>query len=230
MSAPSAVQTPSRPKMDTKTMVSIAMLTGIAYIVMLLSKLMPSVMFFGLRLQGRGGLHRRLHLRPLRRRHHLYPGGLHRDAHHQPHRPHWLYHECPGHLAPSLATACFIYKKVHSKKGAVLGLACGVACLVAVMLLWNYLITPLYMTGYSRADVAGLLPTLFLPFNLAKGGMNMAATLLLYPPVVSAMRRAGVVPSSQSTQEKRINAGFVLFALSLLATFVVFALVLAGVI
>lgn len=75
-----------------------------------------------------------------------------------------------------------------------------------------------------------LLPTLFLPFNLAKGGMNMAATLLLYPPVVSAMRRAGVVPSSQSTQEKRINAGFVLFALSLLATFVVFALVLAGVI
>ena len=31
--------------MDTKTMVSIAMLTGIAYIVMLLSKLMPSVMF-----------------------------------------------------------------------------------------------------------------------------------------------------------------------------------------
>ena len=106
-------------------------------------------------------------------------------------------------------TACFIYKKVHSKKGAVLGLACGVACLVAVMLLWNYLITPLYMTGYSRADVAGLLPTLFLPFNLAKGGMNMAATLLLYPPVVSAMRRAGVVPSSQSTQEKRINAGFI---------------------
>ena len=78
--------------------------------------------------------------------------------------------------------------------------------------------------------MAGLLPTLFLHFNLAKGGMNMAATLLLYPPVVSAMRRAGVVPSSQSTQEKRINAGFVLFALSLLATFVVFALVLAGVI
>ncbi len=44
------------------------------------------------------------------------------------------------------------------------------------------------------------------------------------------MRRAGVVPSSQSTQEKRINAGFLLFALALLATFVAFALVLAGVI
>ena len=98
------------------------------------------------------------------------------------------------------------------------------------MLLWNYLITPLYMTGFSRADVAAMLPTLFLPFNLAKGGMNMAATLLIYPPVVAALRGAGVVPPSQSTQAKKISAGFVLFSLALLATFVVFALVLAGVI
>ena len=49
------------------------------------------------------------------------------------------------------------------------------------------------MTNFSRADVAALLPTLFLPFNLAKGGMNMAATLLLYPRSW-ALRRAGVVP------------------------------------
>ena len=127
-------------------------------------------------------------------------------------------------------TASFIYKKMHTKKGAVLGLACGVVALTAVMLLWNYLITPLYMTGFSRADVAAMLPTLFLPFNLAKGGMNMAATLLIYPPVVAALRGAGVVPPSQSTQAKKISAGFVLFSLALLATFVVFALVLAGVI
>ena len=64
------------------------------------------------------------------------------------------------------------------------------------------------MTNFSRADVAALLPTLFLPFNLAKGGMNMAATLLLYPPVVGALRRAGVVPPSQSGQGKTLNAGF----------------------
>ena len=32
MSAPSAVQTPSRPKMDTKTMVSIAMLLSLIHI------------------------------------------------------------------------------------------------------------------------------------------------------------------------------------------------------
>ena len=127
-------------------------------------------------------------------------------------------------------TASFIYKKMHTKKGAVLGLGLGVVCLVVVMLLWNYLITPMYMVGFSRADVAALLPTLFLPFNLAKGGMNMAATLLLYAPVVTALRKAGVVPPSQNSKGKRISAGFLLFSCALLATFVVFALVLAGVI
>ena len=189
MSAPSAVQTPSRPKMDTKTMVSIAMLTGIAYIVMLLSKLMPSVMFLDFDFKDVvvciGGFTFGPFAAAIISILVAFIEML------------TISHTGPiGFIMNVLATcafsctACFIYKKVHSKKGAVLGLACGVACLVAVMLLWNYLITPLYMTGYSRADVAGLLPTLFLPFNLAKGGMNMAATLLLYPPVVSAMRES----------------------------------------
>ena len=97
------------------------------------------------------------------------------------------------------------------------------------MLLWNYLITPFYM-GQPREVVEALLLPVFLPFNLAKGGMNMAATLLIYPPVVGALRRAGVVPPSQSTQGKKFSAGFLLFSLALLVTFVLFALVLAGVI
>ena len=208
MSAPSMTSTSARSRMNTKVMVSMAMLTGIAYIVMLASKLMPSVMFLDFDFKDViiciGGFT-------------FGPMAI-------------------GFIMNALATcafcctASFIYKKMHTKKGAVLGLACGVVALTAVMLLWNYLITPLYMTGFSRADVAAMLPTLFLPFNLAKGGMNMAATLLIYPPVVAALRGAGVVPPSQSTQAKKISAGFVLFSLALLATFVVFALVLAGVI
>ena len=101
------------------------------------------------------------------------------------------------------------------------------------MLLWNYLITPLYMTGASgervtREEISALLPTLFLPFNLAKGGMNMAATLLLYKPVVTALRRSGLAPPSKSGQDKKLSLGFLLFSLALLATFVTYALVLAG--
>ena len=125
-------------------------------------------------------------------------------------------------------TASFVYKKVHTKKGAVIGLALAVAVLVAVMLLWNYLITPLYMTNFSRAEIAGMLPTIFLPFNLVKGGLNMAAILLLYKPVVTALRKAKLVPPSQTIVGSggKVNAGLLLFALALLATCVTMALVM----
>ena len=221
--APASLTHPAaRSRMDTRTMVSIAMLTGIAYIVMLLSKNMPSVYGF-LDFDFKDVI--------------ICIGGftfgpfaaaiisilvafieMITISTTGP----W------GFLMNVLATcsfsctACFIYKKMHSKKGAVIGLACGVVCLVIVMLLWNYLVTPIYQ-GMPRQAIADLLLPVFLPFNLAKGGMNMAATLLLYPPVVGALRRSGVVPPSQSSQGKKFSAGFALFALALLATFVLFA-------
>ena len=128
-------------------------------------------------------------------------------------------------------TASYVYKKIHTKKGAVIGLSLAVVALVAVMLLWNYLITPLYMTGFKREDIVDMLPTIFLPFNLVKGGLNMAVILLLYKPVVTALRKAKLVPPSQTivTGGGKINAGFLLFALALLATFVTLALVLMGI-
>ena len=53
--------------------------------------------------------------------------------------------------------------------------------MAAVMLLWNYLIAPIYM-GMPREAVAELLLPAFLPFNLIKGSINTAVTLLLYKP------------------------------------------------
>ena len=125
-------------------------------------------------------------------------------------------------------TASFIYKKKHTMSGAVIGLASGTIALTIVMLLWNYLITPIYMM-MDRAFVASLLIPVFLPFNLVKGGMNMAAILLLYKPVVGALRKAHLVAPSENRKGK-FNVGYLLFALVLLATFVVLMLVLAGVI
>lgn len=127
-------------------------------------------------------------------------------------------------------TASFIYKKKHTMAGAVIGLAAGTAVLAAVMVLWNWLITPLYMTWVSREEIAAMLVPIFLPFNLIKGGMNMAVTLLLYKPVVGALRAAHLVAPSSSGQRGKLNVGFLVFALALLATFVVLMLVLAGII
>ncbi|MDR2356164.1 MAG: ECF transporter S component [Clostridiales Family XIII bacterium] len=85
--------------------------------------------------------------------------------------------------------AAFIYKKKQTRFVAVVALLSGTLAMTVVMLLWNYIITPLYM-AVPRAQVAGMLLTVFLPFNLLKGALNAAVTLLLYKPLVTALRRA----------------------------------------
>jgi riboflavin transporter FmnP len=125
--------------------------------------------------------------------------------------------------------ACYIYKRRHTMNGAVVGLAVGTAVLTGVMLLWNYLITPLYQE-VPRDVVAAMLVPIFLPFNLVKGGLNMAATLLLYKPVVTALRKTGLFPPSQTGHSRIFNGGFILFSAGLLVTFVLLALVLLDII
>ena len=96
------------------------------------------------------------------------------------------------------------------------------------MLLWNYLVTPFYM-GVARQEVVALLLPAFLPFNLLKGGLNAAITLLLYKPVVNALRRAGLAPPSQASQAKgKRNTGLFLVALLVLVSCILLALVLQG--
>ena len=125
-------------------------------------------------------------------------------------------------------TASFIYKRRRTQVGAVVGLTAGVVVMAAVMVLWNFLITPIYMVNVTREQIIPMLPTVVLPFTLVKGGLNMAAALLLYKPVVGALRKASLVPESGSSRQGKLNVGFLLFALALLATFVVLLLVLIG--
>ncbi|MHA5220582.1 ECF transporter S component [Dysosmobacter sp. Phy] len=225
-----AIKSGARPRMGVKTMTSLAMLTAVAYVVMILSKMLPQVVGF-LQMDLKDTV--------------ICIGGF-------------IFGPLAaaviaivvavvemftvsdtgiiGLIMNVLATvafcctASFVYKKVHSKKGAVIGLALGTVCLTVVMLLWNYLITPIYME-LDRAVVAAMLPTVFLPFNLVKGGLNMAVILLLYKPVVTALRRARLVPESQTIVQPggKVNAGFLLFSLALLATFVTLTLVLMGI-
>ena len=74
--------------------------------------------------------------------------------------------------------AAWYYQKHRTQKDAVVGLAFGVVTMAVAMMLWNYIITPYYM-GVPRATVAGMMMTVFLPFNLVKGGINAGLTLLL---------------------------------------------------
>ena len=93
-------------------------------------------------------------------------------------------------------TAAVIYKKKRTLSGAVIGLIAGCIFMTAAMLLWNYAITPFYM-NIPRETVKGMLIPAFLPFNLIKGGLNTAFTLLLYKPVVTALRKAKLIAQAK---------------------------------
>ncbi len=124
--------------------------------------------------------------------------------------------------------AAWIYAKHRSQKSAVLGLLVGMLATTASMLIWNYIVTPFYM-GVPREQVAGMLATVFLPFNLIKSGINAGLALLLYKPIVGALRSANLVAETRSGKKARFSLGFYLFALAVLVTFVLLLLVMLGV-
>ena len=135
-------------------------------------------------------------------------------------------------ILSSCSFACIasaIYQKHRNLKGAIVGLLLGVLCMTGVMLLWNWLITPLYMK-VDRAVVVGMLIPVFLPFNLVKGGMNAVLAMLLYKPVVTALRRANLIDESESAGKRQTRWGVIIVSCVLLITFILLALVLAGII
>lgn len=134
---------------------------------------------------------------------------------------------CIMNLLSTCTFACaaaLVYKKWHTLNGAVAGLALGSVLMVGAMLLWNWLITPLYM-GTERATIESMLLPVFLPFNLLKAGLNSALTLSLYKPLVTALRKVGLVESHTSGSSK---AGLYIFAAALLITCILLLLVFQG--
>ena len=114
-------------------------------------------------------------------------------------------------------TAAIIYNKKRKISGAIAGLFYGWGCMVLVMLLWNYLITPIYM-GYTREAVVELLIPAFLPFNLIKGGLNAAITMILYKPIITALRRSHLVETNQMEMRTKFNIGLILIVLPIIIT------------
>ena len=125
-------------------------------------------------------------------------------------------------------TAAIIYKKKHTMGGAILALIGGTILMTIAMLLWNWLITPIYM-GYPRDVVASMLVPVFLPFNLLKAGLNSAFVLFLYKPLVTALRKTGLVASKEQpggSNNKKMGAS--LLGLLLLGTCILLLLVFQG--
>jgi len=92
-------------------------------------------------------------------------------------------------------TASLIYKKNRSLMGAVIALGAAVVVTTLVMIPANILIIPVYMEGRvsTEAVIKLLIPTI-IPFNLLKSVINATVIMILYKPLVRAMRHANMLP------------------------------------
>ena len=138
-----------------------------------------------------------------------------------------------GLLMDFISTASFavaaaiIYKRHRTIRGAVVSLGVASVFAVGVMMLSNLLITPLYM-GVDVATVKALIPTLLLPFNIAKVLLNSAVTMLLYKPISLALRHAHLLPEKRMQTDSKAAHAFsrgtiwtVLIAVALIAVSVI---------
>jgi riboflavin transporter FmnP len=111
-----------------------------------------------------------------------------------------------GLLMNVIASVCFvipaalIYKKKKTLPFAVIGLAAGVLCMTGSMVLWNWLISPLYM-GVPQEVIVPMLPTVFAPFNLIKAGINMGLTLMIYKPISTILRKSGIIEEKSASKK-----------------------------
>lgn len=116
--------------------------------------------------------------------------------------------------------AAFLYQRRRTLATAILGLAIGVVLTTSGMLLWNWLLVPLYTPTITRSVIVPLLWSAFLPFNVFKTTLNAVLTVLLYKSVVSALRAAKLVPRSESASKRGISASLFLLCLLCLAVLI----------
>ena len=73
-------------------------------------------------------------------------------------------------------------KKIHTLKGAIIGLVLGIVFAVIMAVLGNLVVTPAWLGVPLDAVVAMIVPIL-IPFNLLKGLLNAILTLIVYKAI-----------------------------------------------
>ncbi len=87
-----------------------------------------------------------------------------------------------GYILP----AALVYKKFKSRKGAIVGLTCGVVGAVVFSIIANLTVGVAFWYGSASAIVPLLLPAI-LPFNLFKGIVNSLLVVAVYGAVANFM-------------------------------------------
>ena len=131
-----------------------------------------------------------------------------------------------------IGVSSVIYHRNKKLSRAIIGLVAGSLSMIAIMLLWNYIMTPIYM-GVPREAVLGMFLPILIPFNALKAGLNTALALFLYKGVVTALRKSGLVAEREGyvSENKKSNT-IILIAVSavIVATLLLVLLIFAGII
>ena len=100
-----------------------------------------------------------------------------------------------GILMHILATGAFvalagvIYRRRHTRRGALAALCAGAVARTLVMCACNLVFTPLFL-GQAVGDVIAMLIPAIIPFNLLYAALNSAAVLIVYKPVSSFLHKS----------------------------------------
>lgn len=131
-----------------------------------------------------------------------------------------------------IGVASVIYFKKKNLSRAIIGLVASTLSLIVVMLLWNYIMTPIFF-GMPREAVLEMFLPLLIPFNAIKGALNSALTLLLYKGVVTALRKSGLVPKRESADNENFKTNTIILIIVsafIVATLILVLLIFAGII
>ena len=222
-------------KSNTKKMVTIAMMSAVAYLLALLfhflpiPPLVPAAPFLKFEPKDviiaiAGFMYGPLVVIPIS----LIVGLLE-----MPFSATWLYG-----LIMNVASTCafaipaaFIYKKLRTITGAAIGLAVGVVITTGVMIPLNYLITPFFM-GVPRHIVVAILVTGIGLFNFVKYALVAAITMQLYVPLKKALGKAKLLPEQEAEEVKstEISVNSVLISIVVILLCVIGILYLNGLI
>jgi len=128
-------------------------------------------------------------------------------------------------------TAAVIYKYKRTLGGAAIALIAGILVNVPIMLLWNYLIVPIFAPHIDRAQVVSMLVPIFLPFNVLKGVLNAALSLMLYKTVRVALDKSNLLPATNegTTQKSKTSLAVMIVSMFLLITCVLVILSWRGI-
>ena len=84
--------------------------------------------------------------------------------------------------------AALIYHRLRTRRGALIGIIAGAVVALAVAIIGNLLVTPIY-ADMTVEQVAAMIVPALLPFNLAKLAVHGVVTFLIYKPISNLLHR-----------------------------------------